>query len=297
VFSTKDNSAGKCLCSGVFSAGASWLCRLDRVLRFFAIFLVVIFVYLLGSGKLAGLVARGLPTNRDRSGALPVSRVTAGFRHSGDSSNSRIFLGAGQFDFNMQHTDLSPELFAGQWLEEQLRQGGTSLTLPEQFQILDTLQLQKIVAVQTPGGLMRLLFCRRDGGAGGSACSQIEFNLNDLSKLATQDLARGDFGIVNTAQFGEYSEALLGSCRMAWDSPGEDDSRTLIFSTEVSGLQPDAALREAERVLQDSGFQTMPPVSAQLSLPRTIVAFRGQRHCQVQATEYQGKTTLIYRFE
>ncbi len=286
------------ICSGVFSsAGSRWLCVLDRSLRFFAIILVVVLVYLLGSGKLAGLIARGLPLNRERSGALPSARVTAGFRHSGSAANSRIILGAGQFDFHLQQSTLPPEIFAAQWIEEQLRQGAASLALPQQFQILDTLQIQKILAVQTPEGLMRLLFCRQSSVQGGSSCSQIELNLNDLTKIANTDLARGDFGTVNTAQFGEFSEALLGSCRMAWDSPVEDGSRTLIFSTEVSGMQPEAALQEAGQVLRNSGFQTIAPNLARPSIPHTIIAFREQRHCQVQATEYQGKTTLIYRFE
>lgn len=283
--------------AGGFPAGTASLRFVDRCLRVLAIFLVIFFLYLLGSGKLAVLISSCFPLGGGRGGELSSSRVTAGFRHStGSFSNSRIHLGAGQFDFQAQHSSFPPSVFADQWLEEQLRQGATAFALPQQFQILEAMNIQKIAAVQTSDGVVRLLFSRRNSDQGSSS-SQIEFNLNEMAKMTGSDLARGDFGAVNTANFGEVSELLLGTCKVAWESPQENGGRNLLFATEVSGMLPEAALEEAGRRLRGGGFQTMSPNLAQASLPRALIAFREQRHCQVQATEYQGKTTLLYRFE
>lgn len=281
---------------GGFSVGAGLFRFLDRLVRVLAIIVVIVLVYVFGSGQLAGLVASCLPISRDRGGVVPPSMIGSGLRHTGGASSSRISLGGGQFDFQMQNSSLPPAVFADQWLEEQLLQGATPFALPQQFQILEAMNIQKMVAVHTTGGVLRLLFSRMSSSLG-SSNNQIEFNLNDLSKMAGQDLARGDFGSVNTASYGDISEVLLGTCKVAWDSPLENGGRNLVFATEVSGMLPEAALVEAERVLRGGGFQAMPPVSTRFSLPRTIIAFREQRHCQVQATEYQGITTLIYRFE
>lgn len=268
---------------------------LGKLCRGLAIVLVLVFVYAVGSGKLALLSSRCLPASRrpgvDARRATTVSPV----RYSG-SQNTRLCLGATELSIGHDYSPLQPAEFALVWREEQLRQGASPLELSPAVRALDCRVYERIDMVQTPEGRLLLMLCRSAAGNAGCNYSVMDVDLQTIAGAAGADFASGHFSPVNLADYSEISDAVLGTCRVVLDTPHAEGRQQITLTTELDAMVPGEALTAARQQLQDCGYDVHLSAPSG-SVNSTIVAYRADQLCHVQAQEYEGKTTLVYRFE
>ncbi|MGI5923429.1 MAG: hypothetical protein ACOX9E_05755 [Lentisphaeria bacterium] len=270
---------------------------LGKLGRGLAVIFVLVAVYAVGSGKLAMLSSRQLPASRQLGvAARRATSVGVGqLRHSG-LQHTNLYLGGTKLSIAHDYSPMRPADFAQSWREEQLRQGASPCELPPAVRALDRRIYEHVDMVQTPAGRLCLMFCRPGADNVGCNYSVVDFDLQTVAGTADAGFAAGHFSPVNLAGYPEINDAVLGTCRVALDTPYADGRQQITLTTELDAMFPAEALAAARRQLQDCGYKVHMPAPGG-GANSTIVASRADQFCHVQAQEYEGKTTLVYRFE